>query len=149
MVLIDFEVIGDDAKLLARHFENVVLIDAQRRTHRFGGAEKGAPKSGICACCPASSNRIRGRNRTSAVRRGPLRRRGARSISFLMQDAEHESVAELTFIWSMCDTRMLTRLILNCAHVFQVRNSSHLGLGEKFGMPQVCRLDCAGYERLA
>src|SRR6476620_440001 len=62
MVLIDFEVIGDDAKLLARHFENVVLIDAQRRTHRFGGAEKGAPKSGICACCPVSSNRIRGRD---------------------------------------------------------------------------------------
>src|SRR5438270_1232273 len=62
MVLIDFEVIGDDAKLLARHFENVVLIDAQRRTHRFGGAEKGAPESGICACSPASSNRIRGRD---------------------------------------------------------------------------------------
>src|SRR5437868_7506533 len=62
MVLIDFEVIGDDAKLLARHFENVVLIDAQRRTHRFGGAGKGAPKSGICACCPVSSNRIRGGN---------------------------------------------------------------------------------------
>jgi len=28
--LVNFEVIGDDAKLLARHFENVVLIDAQR-----------------------------------------------------------------------------------------------------------------------
>jgi len=59
MVLVDFEVIGDDAKLLAGHFENVVLIDAQRWTHRFAGAERGAPKSGICACCLASSNRIR------------------------------------------------------------------------------------------
>src|SRR5438270_2452497 len=67
MVLIDFEVIGDDAKLLARHFENVVLIDAQRRTHRFAGAEKGAPKSGICACCPASSNRIRRGTRLQAM----------------------------------------------------------------------------------
>src|SRR6476659_4619679 len=124
MAMIDLEILGDDAKLLARHFENVVLIDAQRRTHRFGGAEKGAPKSGICACCPASSNRIRGRNRTSAVRRGPLRRPGARSISLLMQDAEHESVAELTFIWSMCDTGMLTRLPLNCAHVFRASNRS-------------------------
>src|SRR6478736_5400297 len=103
MVLIDFEVIGDDAKLFARHFENVVLIDAQRRTHRFGGAEKGAPKSGICACCPVSSNRIRGRNQTSAVRYGRLGRRGARSISFLMQDAEHESVAGLT-LYGPCAT---------------------------------------------
>ena len=57
----------------------------------------------------------------------PLRRRRARSISFLMQDAEHESVAELTFIWDMCDTRMLTRLFLNCAYVFQAGNGSHLG----------------------
>ncbi len=44
-----------------------------------------------------------------------------------MQDAEYESVAELTFIWDMCDTRMLTRLFLNCAYVFQARNGSHLG----------------------
>jgi hypothetical protein len=30
MAMIDLEIVGDDAKLLARHFENVVLIDAQR-----------------------------------------------------------------------------------------------------------------------
>ena len=27
IVLIDFEIIGDDLRIVARHFENVVLID--------------------------------------------------------------------------------------------------------------------------
>ena len=30
MIGLDFEIIGNDAELLARHLENVVLIDAQR-----------------------------------------------------------------------------------------------------------------------
>src|SRR5437764_14304967 len=47
------------------------------------------------------------------------------------------------------DTRMVTRLFLNCAHRFQARNGSHLDWGEKFGNRGARRLDCAGYERLA
>src|SRR5207248_6704762 len=103
MVLIDFEVIGDDAKLLARHFENVVLIDTQRRTHRFGGAEKGAPKSGICACCPAPSNRIRGRTcRTSAVRRNLFI--GAINPSHLSQKNTSMSQSQSYHFYGPCAT---------------------------------------------
>ena len=45
-------------ELLARHLKNVVVVDAQGGTHRFGGAGNSAWKSGICACSGPSSNPI-------------------------------------------------------------------------------------------
>src|SRR6478609_9650424 len=58
MAVRNFQVIGDDAELLARHLKNVVFVDAQGGTHRFGGAGNSAWKSAICACSRPSSNRI-------------------------------------------------------------------------------------------
>jgi len=56
----NFQVVGDDAELLARHLKNVVFVDAQGGNHKSVKApEKGAWKSGICACSGPSSNRIR------------------------------------------------------------------------------------------
>src|SRR3954453_22894845 len=58
MALRNLQVISDDPKLLARHLKNVVFVDAQGGTHRFGGAGNSAWKPAICAGSGPSSNRI-------------------------------------------------------------------------------------------